>query len=115
MPTRITYSIDECWEAVSARVCWKCVDSDGDGNCRLPRGQHCELRNQFPKIVDTIVGVASDSMEPYVEALRRNICSQCVSQGPNSTCRFRSELDCGLDRYFPMIVEVVEGLYRPRA
>lgn len=49
-------------------------------------------------------------MEPYIEALRKNICAECVSQKSNGTCRFRSRLDCGLDRYFPMIAEISEGM-----
>jgi hypothetical protein len=49
-------------------------------------------------------------MEPYIEALRENVCAYCVHQSPDGRCSFRINLDCGLDRYFPLIVETIEQL-----
>ncbi len=105
-----TYSIDESWEEISSRICSKCIDGDGHGNCRLASGQRCELKERFPRIVETIASVQSDNMEPYIEALRKNICAECVRRMPDGACRFRTTLECGLDRYFPLIVEVIEGM-----
>ncbi|MBM2841002.1 MAG: hypothetical protein HW412_1530 [Bacteroidetes bacterium] len=50
-------------------------------------------------------------MEPYIEALRKNVCADCLHQSPDGTCSFRSNVDCGLDRYFPLIVEAIEELH----
>ena len=63
------------------------------------------VKNQ---IVETIHSVKSDKMEPYIEALRRNVCVYCKHQSPDGKCTFRVNLDCGLDRYFPLIIEAIE-------
>ena len=118
-------TLDEYWEAVQRRVCVKCIDSDGHGNCLLSGEDECGLILHFPKIVETVLSVKSDSLDPYIEALRHNVCSQCPSrfrgtrsppdivwtdkhQSPDGTRMFRSRADCGLDRYFPMVVEAIE-------
>lgn len=100
--------LDEHWQAVSARVCVKCIDGDADGNCRLSGVDQCGLKLHFPRIVETVLSVKSDRMEPYIEALRKNVCAYCVHQSPDEKCTFRANVDCGLDRYFPLIVEAIE-------
>ena len=107
-------SLEQYWQAVQQRVCVKCIDSDPakrDGNCRLTGEDACGLKYHFPQIVDTVLSVHSDNLEPYVEALRRNVCIFCKHQSSDGKCSFRSNLDCGLDRYFPLIVEAIEGLH----
>ena len=118
-------TLDEYWEAVQRRVCVKCIDSDGHGNCLLSGEDECGLILHFPKIVETVLSVKSDSLDPYIEALRHNVCSQCPSrfrgtrsrpdivgtdkhQSLDVECMVRNRLDCGLDRYFPMVVEAIE-------
>lgn len=106
--------LEQYWDAVQRTVCRKCVDSDAKGNCRLTGEEECGLRLHFPKIVDTVLSVEADTLDPYIEALRRNVCAYCRHQSPDGTCMFRGRADCGLDRYFPMIVEAVEEVRRAR-
>ena len=95
-------------EAVQYKVCAKCIDGDGHGNCRLSGEEECGLKVHFTNIVGTILSVQSEKLETYVEALRREVCTNCKHQSPDGTCLVRRQLNCGLDRYFPMIVGVVE-------
>jgi len=111
MTTRDGHTLEEYWEAVTARVCAKCIDGDGAGNCRLTAADACGLKLHFPKIVETVLSVQSDRMEPYVQELRRIVCANCAHQSPDGKCSFRSDLDCGLDRYFPLIVEAIEAVH----
>lgn len=104
--------LERYWDAVRRTVCRKCVDSDGHGNCRLTGEEECGLKLHFPKIVQTVLSVKSNSLELYVEALRQNVCAYCKHQSPDGRCMFRGRLDCGLDRYFPMIVEAIEEVQR---
>ena len=97
-------------EAVKYRVCAKCIDSDRYGTCRLTGEEECGLTLYFPKIVEAILSVQSQKPEAYVEALRNNVCASCRHHSPDGTCMIRQHVDCGLDRYFPMIVEVVEDV-----
>jgi hypothetical protein len=101
--------IQRYWEAVQTNVCAHCVDSDGKGFCRVGANAECGLKRYFPAIVDTVLSVQSDNLGPYVRALRENVCAVCEHQSVNGACLVRTEVDCGLDRYFPMIVESIEG------
>ena len=104
--------IDEYWQAVQNNVCARCIDGDGRGSCCIASTAHCGLRYFFPEIVNTVLSVQSESLGPYVKALRQNVCSMCEHQSADGSCNVRADIDCGLDRYFPMIVESIEG-FRP--
>jgi len=96
-------------EELFARLCPKCIDGDGKGNCLLPTGEECAIRQFFPQVVEAVRSVFSTSMEPYEDALRRKVCSACaLSDG--AQCSRRTEVECALDRYYPVIVETVEEL-----
>lgn len=95
-------------QAAQQRVCAKCVDGDRLGNCLLSARETCGLKTYFPQIVKAVLSVQSDKLDPYVTALRRNVCSECRNQSFDGTCSLRRSLDCGLDRYFPLIVEAIE-------
>ena len=73
-------NLDKYWQAVQRRVCAKCVDGDGQGNCRLNGEEECALKLHFPRIVEAVLSVQSDKVEPYVEALRFGVCGVCKHQ-----------------------------------
>lgn len=100
--------LQQYWQTVCEKICVKCIDGDGYGNCRLTGVEECGLKLHFPKIVETVLSVKSDTMELYIEALRKNVCANCKHQSPEGKCMFRANVDCGLDRYFPLVVEVIE-------
>ena len=102
--------INRYWEAVQTNVCAHCIDSDRKGACRLDANAECGLKRYFPSIVDTILSVQCDSLGPYVKALRENVCAVCEYQAVDGACLVRTEVDCGLDRYFPKIVESIESI-----
>ena len=96
------------WEAVQRKVCTKCIDGSGTGSCRLSSQEDCGLTLHFPKVVAVTLSVKSDNLESYVQGLQRNVCSSCKHQSPNGTCFLRNRLDCGLHRYFPLVIEAIE-------
>ncbi len=100
--------LEQYWHAVQSGVCARCVDSDGHGHCRLDGEEECALRAYFPGIVEAILSVHDPMIEPYVDSLRRNVCASCRHQTPDGKCSPRSRLDCGLDRYFPLVIDAVE-------
>lgn len=108
--------LDEYWEEIERRVCRKCIDSDGYGICRLTDAEECGLKVHLPQMVETVLSVKSDNLEVYIEALRRNVCANCKNQSPDGKCMFRAQVDCGLDRYFPIVVEAIEEvcLHHPK-
>jgi hypothetical protein len=106
-------SMDQTWESIRQKVCRKCVDGDGKGGCRLPIDDSCGLDTFFPEVVQVVSNVHSDSYQDYVNALRANICATCEHQFANGDCKKRDALECALDRYFPVIIEVIETVKRP--
>jgi hypothetical protein len=107
-------SMDQFMHAVQERVCANCIDSDGYGTCRLSASQQCAVTLYLPKIVETVLSVQSERMDPYVQELRRVVCGQCTHQSADGKCSLRTELECGLDRYFPLVVEAIEEVKNER-
>lgn len=103
-------SMEQHWDLIRQKLCRKCIDGDGKGGCRLPVDDTCALETLFPEIVQTVTNVQSNSYQAYVDALRTNICSQCRQQFANGVCRKRDSLECALDRYFPIVIDVIESL-----
>lgn len=99
--------LDEYREVVRAKICAKCVDGDANGGCRIGGEQACAIIDHLPRIVETVLSVESDRLEPYVKALRENVCAGCQHQETSGNCAVREKVDCPLDRYFPMIVDVL--------
>lgn len=102
--------MERYWEAIRTIVCKKCVDGDGRGHCRLPREETCAVREFHPEVYSLITTMQNDSYDDYVKALRRRICSMCGHQSTDGICTKRQSLECALDRYYPLIIEVAENL-----
>ena len=96
------------WEDVQLRICRKCIDGDGRGNCRLPVDEECALQANFSLIVETVARSSSPDYESCVETLRSTVCTTCIHQDAKGNCWKRNRLDCALDRYYPLVLEIVE-------
>jgi len=99
---------DKFWPVIQDKVCRRCIDGDGQGNCRLALSRVCELKEYFPQILNVVNSVSSDQMMDYVLRLRVHVCSECSHQTPDGQCRFRDKVDCALDRYYPLVVQAIE-------
>jgi hypothetical protein len=101
--------MDLSWEQFQNRVCRKCVDGDNKGRCRLPVDESCTLKEFLPEIVKAVSSIHSESIQDYVDALRSHICETCEHQYANGTCWKRDALECALDRFFPIVIEIIES------
>ena len=102
--------MEQYWNVLKGRVCRKCADGDGKGGCRLPEGDSCALHVFLPEIVGVVTQARLGSFEAYVELLRKTICPRCKHQRPDGACIKRTTLQCALDRYYPLIIEVIESV-----
>ena len=84
------------------------MDGDGTGACRIAPGGDCAMKTHFPQIIETVNSVFSPSIKPYVDQLRKNVCAVCTGQSSEGACHLRDDTECALDRYFPLIVQVIE-------
>jgi hypothetical protein len=97
-------------EAIRARVCSHCIDANQKGICTLPAESTCPVELYTSLIVQAIGTVQSDDYPAYVAALREQVCNNCA-YGSADVCELRDQIDCPLDRYYPMVIEVVEEYF----
>lgn len=102
--------MDRYWESIREKVCRKCIDGDGKGNCRLQRHDSCALQEFHPAAFSLVAALEADSYDAYVQTLRARICFACEHQTADGVCRKRQSLECALDRYYPLIIDVDERL-----
>jgi hypothetical protein len=97
------------WNAMQNRICPKCIDGNRKGDCLLSAGEICPLKESFSEIITTVQSVEGNRYEDYVAALRANVCSACRHQEANGVCLKRNHLECALDRYFPLVIDVIDA------
>lgn len=98
----------EYWEALRNRICTTCADGDGHAGCGISDDRECSLKKHLPLILKAVNSVYSKSIGPYEEQLRSKVCGVCSSQSADGNCTLRANTECALDRYFPVIVQVIE-------
>jgi hypothetical protein len=90
------------------RICSVCTSRTDNGECGLEQPSECALFRLFPQVAQAIDSVKSDDINPYIEAIRRNVCSVCSDQADDGTCPTRREVQCALDAYLLLIVDIIE-------
>lgn len=102
-------------EALMRHVCSKCIDFGEDRICysRDPKG--CAVFRYLPELVAIAEHLNDTKIEPYLEAVREGICMKCRAETPGGRCPLRDTLDCGLDRYLPLVLDAIEEVKERRA
>lgn len=95
-------------EAIHEKVCKRCIELAEDGVCGLTGHDQCGVELHLPDIVKVVQSVKSLQLKDYVEELRKVVCGKCKNKNMDGTCQLRSDADCGLDRYFELVVEAIE-------
>jgi hypothetical protein len=93
---------------VRNRICGVCSDRTVDGTCGLEEPAGCALFRLFPQVAQAIQSTHSDDIQDYIDAIRRNVCTVCAAQDSDSYCGPRQQVQCALDAYLLLVVEVIE-------
>jgi hypothetical protein len=93
---------------VRDRICRVCSDRKVDGTCGLGEPGDCALFRLFPQVARAIQATDSDNIQDYIDAIRRDVCSVCVSQDTDGDCGLRQEVRCALDAYLLLVIEAIE-------
>jgi len=101
-------SLPELETIVREKICRVCSDRTVDGNCGLEQPSACALFRLFPQVAQAIQSVHSDQIDDYIQAIRANVCSVCNEQQPDGSCEVRHQVQCALDAYLLLIVDVIE-------
>jgi len=101
-------SIEELESIVRSRICGVCTDRTEEGDCGREDPASCSLFRRFPQVAAAIQSVSSNDIRDYVDAIRHQVCSICVAQSPDGDCELRQQVQCALDAYLILIVEIIE-------
>lgn len=95
--------LDEYRDEIRKHVCSRCVEWPPGGPPCAPLGKQCGVEMHLPEIIDSIHGVRSGSIVPYLEHNRHEICEKC---------RFlhSSICPCPMDYLAVLLVEAVEAV-----
>lgn len=95
---------------IRQRVCAKCLDRTPTGLCVTSTFDECAINRYLPEIIDIVLTTGGDDIGPFVARLREKVCSVCVHQSPGGSCNLRDDVECALDRYFPLVVEAINDV-----
>ena len=101
-------SLAELETIVRNQICSVCTERTIEGQCGLETPSSCALFRLFPQVAQAIQSVHSDDVQPYIEAIRRNVCSVCHDQAGDGSCETRRQVQCSLDAYLLLVVETIE-------
>jgi hypothetical protein len=101
-------SLVELEPIVRNRICSVCTERTVDGQCGLERPIECALFRLFPEVARAIQSVASDDIQQYIDAIRRNVCSVCADRASDESCETRQQVRCALDAYLLLVVDAIE-------
>lgn len=90
------------------RICSICSDRTTDADCGLAEPSHCALLRLLPEVARAIQSVHSDDIQPFIDAIRHNVCSICADQDADGDCENRQQVRCALDAYLVPVVEAIE-------
>lgn len=101
-------TFDELEAIVRNRICGVCTERTTDDQCGLENPSSCALFRLFPQVAQAIQSVDSSDIQPYIEAIRRNVCSVCQEQVQDGSCEARQQVQCALDAYLLLVVDAIE-------
>ncbi|MEO8371726.1 MAG: hypothetical protein ABI806_21235 [Candidatus Solibacter sp.] len=85
-----------------------CTERTVEGECGLEQPSSCAMFQLFPRVAQAIQSVNSNEIQPYIDAIRRDVCSVCQEQTLDGSCETRRQVNCSLDAYLVLVVEAIE-------
>jgi len=101
-------SLVELESIIRNRICSVCTERTANGECGLEAPVECALFRLFPEVAQAVQSVKSDDIQPYIDAIRGNVCSICAGQASDGSCQTRQEVRCALDAYLLLVVDAIE-------
>ncbi len=89
------------------RICRVCVHETATGGCTLTRDRECPIFQWAEQLAEVVAGVNSDLLADYMDDIQAIICPEC-HQDDQGECTDRAHLNCPLDLYLGIVVEVLE-------
>jgi hypothetical protein len=84
-------------------VCSRCVERPEGGPPCAPLGKICGIELHLPELIESVRGVQSHRLDPYLERNRAGICSHCAFLH-SAIC------PCPMDYLAALVVEAIEAV-----
>ncbi len=91
-------------ERIEQRLRRKMADYAAAGEPPVESGP---LFQHLDEVIDIVAGIRDYSVDPYMDRVRQVVCSSCRADA-QCCCATRDTQACGLDRYFPDVVAIIE-------
>jgi len=98
--------MDKYLKAIKQNVCSICVDSNEKGGCTLNEKETCAVELYLSQIIEIVNSLETDDKKEYFSKLYDVVCTKCREK-EEGRCYLREDANCSLDRYFPIIVDVI--------
>lgn len=99
--------LGEYMAEIRERVCSHCIERPPGGPPCLPHGKICGIELHLQGVIDVCHAAKSDVMDPYIEQLHRDVCSNC------SEC-MTDHCPCPLDYLLLLAAEAVDAVDQRR-
>ncbi|MBS4029763.1 MAG: hypothetical protein KGZ58_14155 [Ignavibacteriales bacterium] len=106
-------TMNDYLETIRTHICSKCINRTSSGVCTPDIERDCALIQFLPEIVRIVNSTQSESYDDYVSALRDIVCAQC-KESPQGVCSLRDDVECAVDRYYPLVIEAIQLLRAAR-
>jgi hypothetical protein len=103
--------LEELETIVRKRICSICDMRTVEGACGSSEPGQCSLLSLFPLVAEAVMATDGNTLEAYVDAIHENVCSVCIEQRLDGTCRQREARNCALDAYMPQIIDAIEEAF----
>jgi hypothetical protein len=88
-------------------ICRVCVHQTSDGGCTLTERRDCPVFEWAERLALMVGNLKSNLMADYLAEIQKVICPDCT-QKEDGSCADRDHLDCPLDLYLGIVLQVFE-------
>ncbi len=93
---------------IDTEVSPNCMHRLPSAECLKPNDLPCPIVSNLDRIIEIVRSESADRIEPYVARLREQVCRHCGMEDENGRCELRDRVDCCLDAFFVLVVQVIE-------
>jgi len=94
-------------KAIKTHVCSICCDSDEKGRCELTTEEVCAIELYIDDIVEIIHSNKDENFDTIYALLKEKVCKNCKTRTKDGYCYLKESANCSLERYFYLIIEIV--------
>ena len=97
-------------DAVVARIHAVCLDRNLDPQSQVNTELGCRIERFLPRLIDIAKHVSPKDPVTFEETCLRTVCVECGNQDARGRCPIRSQAECCLYRYLPLVYDAIHSV-----